>query len=184
MKSLLLLFALAGSSAFALIAPPYVVQNEFQGSIGLNPCFVVKSMQEPVPPAVNFKMVIQACDLASGQALADVLTPSFPDYGVEAQVVDPSGKAILPNSKATDAQVLADLTKVLAPVTAFSRAYGFCGLGTNCTNLVVEFKPTVIKIFTDDIGVPDSNRAFLAADLFGQFLTAGPAIVLRTYTGN
>jgi len=183
---LYILILFVGSSSFALIAPPYVVQNEFESSLGLNPCFQVKKMEWGSAPGSNMKMIIQACDRTSGEALANLMNSSYSDERVDAVIVDAQGNPIdFPtNYHPTVAQEIADLTKVLEPTKVFSHSYEHCAMGPGCGNVVVEFKPTVLRVFFDDIGLPDGNHAFLAADLFRIFLNSGGEhVYVRTYTG-
>jgi len=175
MKIILWFSVFFGSAAHALIPNP--TGNQLNSIFGVDSC--MKVSEASVPP---FTVSVQACSEPVAGAMAALLNTSPNGFSVE--VLGPDGKKAVATKISNFNELLAAVEVVLHANPYFSKAYAYDPLGLSANQVLVEFKPMVIRVFIDNISNPYGTSAYVAADLFQMFLSPQiGSLKLMTTTG-
>ena len=152
-------------------------------SIGADPCVKVG---EPDSFSGNATATpIQVCDAAKAQALADVLQPSAKYLGNLESLIRMGMWSNRRNFRALRSLRRRQIPPFEVTLTTRSHIpYDALGFTPNCA--LVEFKPQVIEVATDNISNPYGSNSYVAAEVFILFLNSdagGMNEGLRPVTG-
>ena len=156
---LVLVLFMTAQNSFALISPLQMLRQELANTVGANPCV---TFPKPEPQEKLIKMI--TCSDEVGQALGLLInTGSF-------QIENASGKILEPT--VVSKKSLEFLREQIALAFGENRLYVKTHKWNK--NLVVEFKPTAIQFFVDNIGDPYGHASYLAQNLFAKVLKPNP----------
>lgn len=185
LKSLVIASVIAVSltqSSFALLPPGAVAFNQLVASVGADSCVKIVAPESFMGAGTT---TLKVCDTAKAQALATILQSKVEFLG-EIIVADANGNAVQPEKFSGFAELAKLVDTAFQGNPYFTKSYPYSPLGITPNCAMVEFKPEVIEVATDNIANPYSTNAYVAADVFVLFLNADAGGItndLRTATG-